>query len=132
MTKIKTDIAQNVDFESRRGDSFNVTINVKNAAGTAYDFTGYDGFMEIRGENDSFILGYTSLTQAELTAGSYDSTYKAESVVFGSGVITLSQTASNMEFTVGTYSYDFQIKDSNNVQTWLYGRFKLNDDITTA
>jgi hypothetical protein len=132
MTKIKTDISQKVDIEARRGDSFNVVINVKDAAGTAYDFSGYDGFMEIRGENDSFILGFTTLDQTALTAGSYSSTYKPESIVFETGKITLTQYATNMEFAVGTYSYDFQIKDSNNVQTWLYGRFKLIDDVTTA
>lgn len=130
MTKIKTDIAQKVDFEARKGDSFNVTINVTDS-GSSYDFTGFEGFMDIRGENNTFILGFTSLDQTALNAGSYDSTYKAESIVFETGKITLSQTAANMGFATGIYSYDLQIKDTDNVQTWLYGRFKLNDDITT-
>ena len=131
MTKIKTDIAQKVDFEARKNDSFNVTINVKDSAGASYNFTGFEGFMDIRGENNTFILGFTSLDQTALTAGSYDSTYKPDSIVFETGKITLSQTAANMGFATGIYSYDLQIKDTDNVQTWLYGRFKLNDDITT-
>lgn len=132
MTKIKTDIAQKVDFEARKGDSFNVVVNVKDAAGTAYDFSGFDGFMEIRDNNDVLLLGFTSLSQAQLTAGSYNSAYKPLSVVLETGKITLTQYAANMGFDIGTYSYDFQIKDTNNVQTWLYGRFKLNNDVTIA
>jgi hypothetical protein len=128
--KIKTDIAQKVDFEARRGDSFNVTISVKDTDGTDFDFTGFSGYMDIRGERRGLILGFTTLNTSELASGNYDSTYKAESIVFQAGKITLSQSATNMEFETGIYSYDFQIKDQNNVHTWLYGRFKLNDDLT--
>jgi len=127
---INTDISKKVDFQSKSGDTFTVEINTKDSDGQAFDFSGYTAKMEVVGRDRRVLLGFTSLTQGDDALEDLHSNYKPGSILFSEGKIVLDMDAESMQLDPGTYRYDLQLTQGNSVKTWLYGRIKINADIT--
>jgi len=128
--KINTDISKKVDFQAKAGDTFTVDINTKDSEGQAFDFSGYTAKMEVIGRDRRVLLGFTSLTQEDDALEDLHPNYKASSILFSPGKITLNMDAESMQMDQGTYRYDLQLSQGDAVKTWLYGRIKINSDIT--
>jgi len=117
MAVLNLDIAQRLDIICRKGDTFEFSFDVGDALS---DVIG-TWTMEVRPTEDDDAVGGSllSLSAQNLTGG----------------VITLTGTNTQMAgLNAGLFVYDIQLKDTGNstTKTYLYGTFKVNDDITTV
>lgn len=123
---INLDTAQRLDITCRKGDSFNLELTFTDDSGTAIDLSAYSFKMDVR-ESDTAsgtILNDTNFTY----------TVSGDS----SNTLTVAAPGSTMEAVDGgMYVYDIQSDsdgDDNSstgtIKTWLYGIFKVNEDIT--
>lgn len=128
ITSVNLDIAKRVDITCRRGDTFSLEFIVKDADGVALNVTTpgtYTFKMEVR-ETDT-----TTGTATIATTGDTSNGFN----ILGSseGVVTVTSAASHMATVAsGLYVYDLQATkvDDSSVQTWFYGIFKINEDVS--
>ena len=122
MSTLQLDQAQRVDIVCRRGDTFKMVLNVTSSTGAPVNVTPVSSFnykMEVR-ETDT-------ATGTVIASGSFTFSGTA------SGVLTVTVSSTVMAAVdSGLYVYDLQttrLSDSF-VQTWIYGTFKINEDVT--
>lgn len=122
MSTLQIDQAQRVDIVCRRGDTFKMVLNVTSSTGAPVNVTPATSFnykMEVR-ETDT-------ATGTIIASGSFVFSGTA------SGVLTVTVSSTVMAAVdSGLYVYDLQttrVSDSF-VQTWIYGTFKINEDVT--
>ena len=122
MSTLQLDQAQRVDIVCRRGDTFKMVLNVTSSTGAPVNVTPATSFnykMEVR-ETDT-------ATGTIIASGSFVFSGTA------SGVLTVTVSSTVMAAVdSGLYVYDLQttrVSDSF-VQTWIYGTFKINEDVT--
>lgn len=122
MSTLQLDQAQRVDIVCRRGDTFKMVLNVTSSNGAPVNVTPVSSFnykMEVR-ETDT-------ATGTVIASGSFTFSGTA------SGVLTVTVSSTVMaNVDSGLYVYDLQttrVSDSF-VQTWIYGTFKVNEDVT--
>ena len=118
VTSINLDTSQRVDITCRKGDTFSLIVTFTDADGDALDLSsGYDWKMDVKD---------TDTSSSDIIAD--DSfTYSGNS----SGQLTITASATIMaSITSGTYVYDLQSSVAGVVKTWLYGIFKINEDIS--
>jgi hypothetical protein len=123
MASVNLDISSRLDITCRKNDTFSLDLNVKDASGTAIDLSLYEFKMEVRSSTDD--SGTPVVASANVTA-----TKNADSTT---GKLNLKVSATNMNITAGTYVYDLQttlLASPNTVQTWLFGTFTVNEDVT--
>jgi len=114
---INLDTAQRVDITCRKGDTFNLELTFKDSSGASLDLSGYSWKLDVR-ETDT-----SSVAVIEDNSFSYSGDEN--------GVLTISGTSSLMEsISGGIYVYDLQSTSAGAVKTWIYGIFKVNEDIT--
>jgi hypothetical protein len=115
--KINLDTSQRVDITCRKGDTFTVSFTFKDGDGVPIDTSGYTWKLDVKETDTSTpdIIPDASFT--------YTGTNQ--------GVLTITAPASTMA-TVdgGIYVYDLQSDQSGVVKTWLYGVFKVNEDVS--
>lgn len=116
MSVLNLDTAQRLDIICRRGDTFEFSFDI----GDADIADSGDWQMEVRASVDAN------------TAGSVDEIIVSASNAVNESVITLSVSADDMEeVPAGLYVYDIQnLAIGGVVKTYLYGTFKVNDDVT--
>ena len=123
---INLDTGQRLDITCRKGDSFNLELTFTDDSGTAINLEEYLFKMDVR-ESDTAsgtILNDTNFTY----------TVSGES----SNTLTVAATGTTMEgVDGGMYVYDIQSDSdgdgdsgSGTIKTWLFGIFKVNEDIT--
>ena len=117
-SQVQLDVARRLDIICRKGDTFNLVINVTDSAGTAVDLTTYSDFrMEVRetATSTSTIIADSNVTITG-TSG---------------GVLTVTINNTIMEgVDGGLYAYDLETIKSGVVQTWLTGVLQVNEDVT--
>ena len=117
MASINLDIAKRLDITCRKGDTFLLTLNITDEDGVAVNLNSYAFQMEVRDSSDDSVVISDSDTvitgNAQSTVGRLD--------------ILIPATAVNVS---GAYIYDIETSLSNNIKTWLYGVFQINDDVT--
>ena len=114
---VNLDVSKRLDITCRKGDTFNLVINVTDAAGTAVDLTTYSFKMEVRATDTSEDSVITN-DQLTITGTS-------------GGVITITIPANIMAgITSGLYTYDLQTIVAGVTQTWLQGVLQVNEDVT--
>jgi hypothetical protein len=124
-TSVNLDIASRVDITCRKGDTFTLELTFKDEDGEVIDLsTGYDWVMQVR-ESD------TSATFA-LSGDSDDENDNDFGFVSdANGVLTISSPASIMAtIDGGIYVYDLQSVQGSTIVTWMYGVFKVNEDVS--
>ena len=115
--QINLDTAQRVDITCRKGDTFSLELTFNDPDGDAMDLTSYTWKLDVRETDTS--------ASAIIEDDSFSYTGSAE------GLLRITASATTMEeVSGGIYVYDLQSSDAGNVKTWLYGIFKVNEDIT--
>tara|TARA_R100000278_G_scaffold122915_1_gene110470 strand:+ start:63 stop:458 length:396 start_codon:yes stop_codon:yes gene_type:complete len=131
MATISTDIAQQIDIIIRSADSFNLQLQVKNSDNSNFDLTGYKIYFEIKSTvSNELMKGFTNNTSSPYNESG--SLYNISSISLAeaeNGVISIAETADNMDFIKGTYKYTIKLESSaGNLKTWAFGKFKVNDN----
>lgn len=125
MSTLRLDQAQRVDIVCRRGDTFKMVLNVRDSSGAVVNVSGsaFTYKMEVR--------------ETDTATGTVIPTNATGFVFAGtaSGVLTVTVSSTTMAaVNSGLYVYDLQttrVSDSF-VQTWLYGTFLINEDVTVT
>ena len=118
--QLNLDIATRVDITCRKGDTFRMEIDFEETQ----TLTGWK--MEVRTHD-------TDDTTADpgpfLDFESAEFSLQDNSDGVTDAVLVVTKAASDMNVTSGLYVYDIQQADTT-VKTYLYGVFKINEDIT--
>lgn len=146
--KVNLDIAEKLDITCRRGDSFELSLTLKDSSGTALQLEtlGYEFLMDVKGpksvQQDGAVArpviassansaSTTSVTKADGTLVDELTNGFVFSAGTNAGLVVVTATADVMkELPVGRYSYDIQQKVGETVTTILKGSFKVNEDIS--
>jgi len=128
---VNLDTAKRVDITCRKGDTFLLDLDITDSEGNALDLSSYTFKMEVRindssdgGEGDSDLI---LTTTDDDNSSNKQITYTKDD----SGNLTFTVSASNMAgVESGLYVYDIQSDIGGVVSTWLYGIFKINEDVS--
>jgi len=122
---INLDIAKRVDVVCRKGDTFSMSITMTDSLGLPMNVSSHSFKMQVR--------------PYDLHGNSDDATATI-GISTGSGIVINSEENNVIDIVIdattmegidsGLYVYDFQSDLSGVVTTWLYGTFKVNEDIT--
>lgn len=110
MASVNLDIAQRLDITCRKGDTFQLELDF----GQDMDGTW---LMEVL-ESDN--VDGDSLIPFDVTVSDGEAT---------SSKVTITALASDVNIS-GVYVYDLQKTSPSNVTTYLYGIFKVNEDVS--
>ena len=131
-SKVNLDRSEKLDITCRKGDTFSLTLTLKDSAGTAIQLTtlGYVFVMQVRGrskESGGRDLVIGSISQGPTVATGENFSFE----VSDSGTVTINASSDIMgRVSPGRYVYDIQqIVDSVST-TILKGSFVVNDDIS--
>tara|TARA_R100001443_G_C3239951_1_gene150488 strand:+ start:181 stop:543 length:363 start_codon:yes stop_codon:yes gene_type:complete len=120
MATINTDIAQKIDIITREDNSTTINLNITNDSGSSFDLTGYTVDFKVYHELENIL----SLTNGSGILNPADSTGTLDST--GKIVINISNT--QMAINPGSYKHKLILTKGSSVQTWMYGKFKINND----
>ena len=134
---INLDVAKRVDIICRKGDTFKLEIDLKAADGTPVPESGYNYKMEVR-TADYANASYdpNGDTDATIVLSTEDSVPLAKKISYTSpeGKVVFNVDSATMKTVAsGLYVYDIEATTTANTpetQTWLYGTFKVNEDIS--
>ena len=139
--KVNLDVSEKLDITCRRGDTFSLTLTLKDSSGTAIqlDTLGYNFLMDVK-TNPAQSRG--KAVQREVVASSVgsESVSKVNSGldngfeftdITDNGTVKVTASANIMSlFPVGVFTYDIQQNVDGAVTTILRGSFKVNEDIS--
>jgi len=134
--KVNLDVSEKLDITCRRGDTFSLTVTLKNSAGTALQLVTdkYSFLMQVWNYSKKIkspVLGSVNL--GEKSDNSFE-----EFVIDDSGNVTISATSDTMKkIKPGKYTYDLQyvLPTTSGVDTHttvLRGSFIVNDDVSKS
>jgi hypothetical protein len=128
---VNLDTAKRVDITCRKGDTFLLSLETTDSSGNALDLSQYTFKFEVR--TNDLSTGGEAASDLILTTEDGDNSenkqisYTANS----SGSLQFNVSAANMSgVDSGLYVYDIQATTGGVVSTWLYGTFKVNEDIS--
>ena len=107
------DVSKRLDIVAKEGDDFQLNLEVKNADGSPYNFSGCVVELVVktaRKENLPTILKFSSADT---------------SIVLTSGNITILKPRTDLMNKSGKYVYDLFITKNNKTTTWLSSDFIL-------
>tara|TARA_R100000234_G_scaffold116253_1_gene93094 strand:- start:871 stop:1314 length:444 start_codon:yes stop_codon:yes gene_type:complete len=146
MSKVNLDVAEKLDITCRRGDTFSLTLTLKDSSGTALQLStlGYEFFMNVKSNEkdksgERFVIASSSTASQKSPTSSRlneDQTRDLAGIftfddASDSGTVVLNASAASMaSFPVGRFSYDIQQLVGGVRTTILRGSFKVNEDIT--
>jgi len=124
-TSINLDIANRVDITTRKGDTFTLELTFKDEDGVVIDLSsGYEWMMQVR-ESDTSTSALLDGDSNDDNAGSFGFTGT------NTGLLTITASAAIMAaIDGGIYVYDLQSSQGATVITWMYGIFKVNEDVS--
>tara|TARA_R110000851_G_scaffold9800_5_gene36195 strand:- start:61 stop:477 length:417 start_codon:yes stop_codon:yes gene_type:complete len=134
--RVNLDVSERLDITCRKGDTFSLTVTMKDSSGTALPLVtdGYSFLMQVWGygkKSKEPVLG--SLNLGKKVSNSFESF-----VLDDSGNVTITATATTMRsISPGKYTYDLQytLPTTSGVDTHttvLRGSFTVNDDISKS
>jgi len=124
MATINTDIAQKIDITARENNSSTINLTIADAAGTAFSLVGYNITFYVY-DNDSEVLFVKSSMSA---LGGIVNTLDGNYVLDSSGKITMAISDEDNSISPGSYKYKLSIYKEGETRTWMYGKYKLNED----
>lgn len=131
-SKVNLDLSEKLDITCRKGDTFSLTLTLKDSTGTALQLStlGYEFLMQVRSRSKekgerSLVIGSTS--RGRTAEEGVNFSFATDD----SGNVTITASADIMrKVAPGRYVYDIQqIVDSVST-TILKGGFSVNDDIS--
>jgi hypothetical protein len=146
--KVNLDVSEKLDITCRKGDTFSLTLTLKDSDGVALPLAtdNYSFVMQVRDSATSavskgasgLILGTKGVGSKAVDAKGQERSFETF-VVDDSGNVTITATAATMrEVPAGSYIYDIQqIKPNTTTgvdvhSTILKGNFRVNQDISEA
>lgn len=140
--KVNLDVSEKLDITCRRGDTFSLTITLKDSSGTAIQLEtlGHEFLMDVKtiplksrsGSAKREVVASSSLSKSEsktnpLLSNGFEFVDKSNN-----GTVRITASSETMSlFPVGTYVYDIQQKVADSVTTILRGSLKVNEDISS-
>jgi hypothetical protein len=131
---INLDVAKRVDIICRKGDTFKLEIDLKDSTGAAVPSNAYTFKMEVR--TADYANAVYSDSDATIVLSTEDAESGATKRITSStavGKVTFGVTNTIMKtVSSGMYVYDIEAisVSGGESQTWLYGTFKVNEDIS--
>jgi len=146
--KVNLDVSEKLDITCRRGDTFSLTVTLKDSDGVALPLAtdNYSFVMQVRDGNVSavekgasgLIIGTKGLGSKAVDAKGQERSFESF-VTDDSGNVTITATATTMrQVPAGNYIYDLQQIKPNTTTgvdvhtTILKGAFRVNQDISEA
>ena len=134
--RVNLDVSERLDITCRKGDTFSMTVTMKDSSGTALPLAtnSYSFLMQVYGyskKSQTPVLGSSNLGKK------VDNSFEAF-VLDDSGNVTIAATAATMRnIKPGKYTYDLQyvLPTTSGVDTHttvLRGSFTVNDDISKS
>lgn len=141
-SKVNLDVSEKLDITCRRGDTFNLTLTLKDSSGTAIELAtnNYEFLMDVKTNPTKTRTGVSKREVIASSALSSSQSKVSEKLTNGfefvdisdNGTVKVTASADVMSgFPVGVYSYDIQQKVGDTVTTILRGSFKVNEDISS-
>lgn len=144
--KVNLDVTERLDITCRQGDTFSITITLKDSAGTALPLSteGYKFSMQVRENTESanqkgasgLIIGTKDIGSRATNKSGQESSFETF-VVDDLGNLTITALPSVMrEVQPGIYIYDIQQIKPNTATgvdvhtTILQGMFRVNGDVS--
>ena len=122
MAHINLDTAQRLDITCRKGDTFLLEVDF----GQAVPTDGWLMQLTLSDLPDDFVLEESSASEIVVSAGNATGTTINDSKI----TVTIPADVMDEPTLSGVYVYDIQNTDAGVVRTYLYGIFKVNEDIT--
>ena len=147
-SSVNLDVAERLDITCRRGDTFSLTLTLKDSSGTAITLatSGYEFLMDVKTTPQRTRSG---VSEREVIASSILSPSKSNSKrltsdqqnklsngfefkdITDSGTVNVTASADTMSnLPVGSFEYDIQQKVGDVGTTILRGSFTVNEDIS--
>lgn len=119
MATINADIAQKIEIVVREDNSATINLVISESSGAAFDLTGYTVVHTVYTDDQVHITKSNSDGITATVSGSaLDST----------GKITIRFTPTDLGILPGVYKHKLVLSKESVVKTWMYGRFKINND----
>jgi hypothetical protein len=132
---INLDVAKRVDIICRKGDTFKLEIDLKDSTGAAVPSNAYTFKMEVR--TADYANAAYSDSDATIVLSTEDTTTPSPKVIVPTvttgKVVFVATNVVMRNVASGMYVYDIEAISTtapNESQTWLYGTFKVNEDIS--
>lgn len=133
---VNLDVSKRVDIICRKGDTFKLEIDLKDSTGTAVLSDAYTFKMEVRTadyENNAYSTTGDADTTIVLSTEDTSPLVKKIVPTVTTGKVEFGVTNTIMKtVSSGMYVYDIEAisTSTSESQTWLYGTFKVNEDIS--
>ena len=137
MAKVNLDVSEKLDITCRKGDTFSLSLTLKDSNGTALTLStsGYEFLMQVRSSRK--VMSKGKMLERELVIGTVSKgrtssqginfTFTTDDL----GVATITVDDDTMrKVTPGRYVYDLQQIVSSVSTTIFKGHFIINDDIS--
>jgi hypothetical protein len=123
MATINTDIAQKIDIIARENNTATINLVIADSAGTAFSLADYNVTFTIYDSSSTYITKSNG-------NGGITATASGSSTLDSTGKITIKMSVSDLSILPGTYTHKLVLSstDGNETKTWMYGKFKLNND----
>tara|TARA_R100001440_G_scaffold72559_2_gene96538 strand:+ start:719 stop:1138 length:420 start_codon:yes stop_codon:yes gene_type:complete len=134
--RVNLDTSETVNITCRRGDTFSLTLTLKDSSGTALQLStlGYEFLMEVRDQ-----LGAVSASEKSIIIGSPgvgkvpDNGLSFTFTTDDSGNVTITASAESMRSVpAGSYVYDLQQIVGGVHTTIIDGSFVVNEDVSKS
>ena len=147
-SSVNLDVAERLDITCRIGDTFSLTLTLKDSSGTAITLatSGYEFLMDVkttpqrtrsgvseREVIESSILSPSKSNSKRLTSDQQNKLSNGFEFkdITDSGTVNVTASADTMSnLPVGSFEYDIQQKVGDVVTTILRGSFTVNEDIS--
>lgn len=141
-SKVNLDVSEKLDITCRRGDTFSLTLTLKDSSGTAIQLStlGYEFLMDVKtspqrtrsGLSERQVVASSTLSSAQSKVDPKLSNGFEFVDITDNGTVKVTASADTMKgFPVGSYVYDIQQKVNDEVTTILRGVFTVNEDISS-
>jgi len=138
-SKVNLDTADRLDITCRQGDTFELTVTLKDSSGTGLelDTDDYNFLMQVRKGAPTPRQSLSKINEG-LVIGSVGAGVKGPvnfefKDIDDDGNVTIFLSASEMrKVPAGRYVYDLQYRTGDTQKTVLEGSFKVNSDISKA
>lgn len=139
--KVNLDVSEKLDITCRRGDTFSITLTLKDSSGELIQLEtlGYEFLMDVKtnpqrtstGTLQREVIASSTLSSSQSTVSEILTNGFEFTDITDNGTVKVVASADVMsEFPVGIYLYDIQQKVADEVTTILRGSFKVNEDIS--
>lgn len=130
-TALNLDIAQELNITIRKGDTFSFDLTAQDKDGNGIDVSDYKFDMDIRDGSSNDRSAVVMSTTADVVEGEPIPLVTVNGLADGTITVRAVRTDSE-KLNEGSYLYDIQATTANGAtsQTWFYGSFIVNDDVS--